>query len=129
MSTPSTRNCSSDADKRCLGIVFGVLCNLDLAIWDGPFVVQDFGAVELHLGETLVIDGLQILTKGAGYVRALHVHQQLTFFDVVADAGMDFDHATGGDRDDGNCARDVGIDRAGDLNGRSRRVSWSPRPA
>ncbi len=109
--------------ERGLRIVLGVLGDLELAVGNRTLVVEYLGAVELDLGETLVVDGLQIDGKGAGYIGALHLHQQLAFFDEVADAGVDLNYSAGGDGDNGNGARDVGIDRTSELDCRSRRIT------
>src|SRR6202789_4032856 len=109
--------------ERSLRIILGVLRNLDLASGNCTLVKEDFGAVELNLSKTLVVDGFEVLTDRAGDVGALHFHQELTLFYVVADAGMDINHAAGGNGDDRDRAGDVGIDRSGDLNLRSGRVA------
>ena len=78
-----------------------------------PCCEEILGAQVGLVGELLVVDGFQVGVEGVGDVRALHFEEQLAFFHVVVEAGLDVDHAAVGQRDDGNLAGDVGKDGAG----------------
>ncbi len=90
-----------------LGIVFGVLGDLELAGGDGALVVEELGPVELNLGEAFVVDGLEVVAEGAGDVGALDLHQELALVDEVTDARVDVEYAAGRDGDYGDGAGHV----------------------
>ena len=108
---------------RGLGVVLRILRNFKLAGGNGSLVQQELGAVELRLGEVLVVDRLQVGLEGRGHVVALDLHQELALLDGVAHARVDRDNATGRDGDDGDGARDVGVDGAGHVELRGRVVA------
>ncbi len=80
-----------------------------------PCLKRSCGAKVGFVGELLVIHRFEIGIEGVGDVGTLHLEEQLAFFDVVVEAGLDVDDAAIGEGDDGNFARDVGEDAPGDV--------------
>jgi hypothetical protein len=100
-----------------LGIVFAVLRGFLLRFGDSALVQEQVVAFEGDGGEVLVVDGLEIAIEGGGDVRALDVHDELALTDGIAELDMKGDDAAIGEGEDREFAGDVGVDRAGDLEG------------
>jgi hypothetical protein len=84
--------------------------------------VEVLGAHVCLVGHLLVADGLEIGVVGAGDVGALDLEEQIAFLDVVIEAGADVDDLAAGEGDRGHLARDVRVDRTGDVQLRGRVV-------
>ena len=105
-----------------LGILLAVIGDFQLAFGDRALVVKNFGAFVLRPRQSLVVDRLQVLIEGVGDVGALHLHEQLALLDEGSDLRVDRNHPAGGDGDDRDGSGNIGIDRAGDIERRSRRI-------
>ncbi len=91
-------------------IVFGCLRNFEGALRNRSVGKQDISAIELYLGELFILDSLAIVGVRARDVRAPHLEQKLALFHQVAQPGIDFDDAAGGERGHRNLPRHVRID-------------------
>ena len=95
-----------------LGVFFAVLGDLQLALGDGALVIKQLIALESDVGEVFVRDRLEVVAEGGADVGALDLHDELAFFDVVAETGVESNHAAVSQREHGNLAGDVGADGA-----------------
>src|SRR5260370_1305581 len=93
-----------------LGFVLDVFRRLEIIQRNGSLVVEEFGALELYSREFCVSDGLAVIRKCGGHVRALQAEEELTFLHRVAEARVNLYHAASGNRDDRNASRDVRTD-------------------
>ncbi len=111
--------------RRCqigLGVLLAVVRDLQLALGNRALIVKNFRSLILGTRESLVVDRLQVLIEGIGDVRALHLHEQLALLDEGAELGVDGNHPAGGDRNNRDGARDVGVDCPGYIQRRSRGI-------
>lgn len=102
-------------DEVGLGIVFAGLCGFLLGLRNGTLVEEQVVAIEGDGSEVLVVHGFKVGVEGGGDVRALNFHDELAFVDGIAKADVECDHSAIGEGEHGNFARDIRIDRAGDL--------------
>jgi hypothetical protein len=77
--------------------------------------IEQFVARERDLGQVLVVYRLQIGVEGGGHIGTLHLHDQLTLVDEVAQPDVQRHHAAVGQGEHRNLTRDIGVDRAGHL--------------
>src|ERR1700679_3160627 len=102
-------------DEVGLGIVFAGLCGFLLGLRDGTLVEEQVVAIEGDGSEVLVVYGLEVGVEGDGDVGALNFHDELAFMDVIAETDVEGDNSAIGEGEHGNLARDIWIDRPGDL--------------
>jgi hypothetical protein len=72
------------------GISLAGLSLFESAFRDGSLVIEELGAIKLHVGQTFVVLGLDVNLVGARNIGALHAEQNLPLFDGIAEFGLDF---------------------------------------
>ena len=112
MSAPSTRRCSVAVSTSTLALS-SVSWATSRSFWRWRLVVQQLGAVQLRARQHFVGHGLPVIGERRRDIGALHAHQQLALGHRVAQPGVDFHHAAGGQRNHRHVARDIGADDAG----------------
>src|SRR5471032_1349951 len=90
-----------------LGLVRGVLRDLQILGRGSAFFVQQFGAVQLRARQRFVGGGFAIVRKRAGDFRTLHAHQELSLSNFVSEACPDFHHAARRQRNHRHGARHI----------------------
>ena len=109
-----------------LGVILGILRDFLSALGNRPMLEQDVGAVELDLRQLLVLDGLAVIRKRAGDVRASHFEQKLPFLDGVAEPRVDLHHPPRSQRGYRHLTRNIRTNYAGHIQlgyrDRSRRL-------
>ena len=70
------------------GVSLGGLGLFESAFGDGSFVVKKLGAIELDVGQALIVLGFDVNLVGAGNVGALDAEQDLSFLNGIAEAWL-----------------------------------------
>ena len=75
--------------RQCrLGVILGILRDLEILLRDGAVLKQVHGAIQLLAREEFVGNGLAVSVEASGYVVAANGQQQLALFHRVAQASM-----------------------------------------
>ena len=92
--------------------ILGALRRFDVFRGDRAFLQQTLLALQLRARQLLVHYGLAVIGESAGDIRASDLHEQLPFFHLVPQAGVDFNNPARNQRDHRHAVRYVGTDHA-----------------
>ena len=90
-----------------LGVVLGVLRDLQVSQRYGPVLVQLLRSIQLLARKELIGDGLVVGVEASRNVVAANTQQELALLYCVAEASADVHNAAGGKRNHRNISRDV----------------------
>ena len=123
MSTPSTRSCSSEAESAAFASS-SAFCAISTWLFGiAPLSLSILARSSCTWARRSSLTAFRYVPKAPDTSVLCTSIRSWPFLTIVADAGVDFDDTARGDGDNWNGAGDVGIDRAGDLDRRSRRIT------
>ena len=94
-----------------LGVVRGVLRDLEVLLCDGAVGIQVHRSIQLLAREKFIGDGLAIGVETAGHIVASNGQQQLAFFHGVAEPRVNGHDTPRGERDHRDVASNIRRDR------------------